>query len=304
MSRPYYQRKLSLAFFLILVLGGCGTENFSERSARIIIDGSGSRVEIPAGAKKVIGLSPAMTEILFSILPDSQILAVTKLCNYPPEKVSSKPRIEVYPLDLESILKLHPDVIFSEVGMTSPQDAAHLRQLGIPVVLFSYTKTRDILAAMDSVRSWIPCLPDAGETIASLKKELDVQEKKYKHRAIGERPSILSITWHDPIFAYGYETWMTDKMWLAGGKNCLEKKLDKPYPVLQQETVLKLNPDVLFGGSFEKMDSSFFRLYPQLRQIKAYKTRQVYELNDDLASRPGPRFILGIREIENHLSRK
>ena len=104
----------------------------------------------------------------------------------------------------------------------------------------------------------------------------------------------------DPIFAYGFETWMTDKIHLAGGKNVLSEKLDKPYPALQRETILKLNPDILFGGTFEKMDTSFFRMYPELKNISAYKTKMVFELNDDLASRPGPRFMLGIREIEQH----
>jgi iron complex transport system substrate-binding protein len=78
--------------------------------------------------------------------------------------------------------------------------------------------------------------------------------------------------------------------------------LDKPYPQLSREYILKINPDVIFGGDFEKMEASFFKLYPELKLTIAYRNKWVFELNDDLASRPGPRFLEGIREIEQKLN--
>jgi iron complex transport system substrate-binding protein len=136
----------------------------------------------------------------------------------------------------------------------------------------------------------------------SLYAELRFLEKRASESIKQNRPKILAITWTDPVFAYGYNTCMTDKMRLAGGINGLEEKLDKPYPQLSREYILKINPDVIFGGDFEKMEASFFKLYPELKLTIAYRNKWVFELNDDLASRPGPRFLEGIREIEQKLN--
>lgn len=265
-----------------------------------VLDGLGRKVNIPANPKRVLGLSPALTETLFFILPASNICGVSTVCNFPEDKVKLKPRINTYPLDIEGIIALKPDLIFSEEGMTTAADAAQLEKAGFPLYIFKYRKTSDIVSAMDSIFSWCPHKMNASVLIDSLKQGLELLEERAQNVKLlkSMRPGMLAITWMDPIFAYGAETWMSDKMRLAGGKNCLELVLDKPYPTLQRETVLKLNPDVLFGGTFEKMDSTFFKMYPELKSIPAYKNRKVFELIDDLASRPSPRFLEGIKDLE------
>jgi iron complex transport system substrate-binding protein len=201
------------------------------------------------------------------------------------------------PLDLEKIISLRPDLIFTEEGITSASDLARMRELKIPVVSFSYRKVRDVLAAMDSIRLWTSAGPVAAKLCDSLRLELNTLENRAQNIPASARKAMLALTWTDPVFAYGAETWMSDKMRLAGGKNALDNPLGKLYPQLEREQLLKLNPDVLFGGTFEKMDSTFFRMYPELREMKAYQNRQIFELDDDLASRPGPRFLDGIREM-------
>lgn len=253
---------------------------------------------------KALALSPALTEMLFFLAEDSQVVAVSPFCTYPPELVKNKPKLETYPLDFEQLLALKPDLVFTEEGISSPQDIRKMESLGIKVHSFSYSNCADILLAMDSVAKWMGSKSERKMAIDSIRLALSRLETEQQEIRQDSRPSVLAITWIDPIFAYGHETWMSDKIRLAGGKNVLQEKLDKPYPTLQRETVLKLQPEVMFGGSFEKMDTSFFRLYPELRSIPAYKSRRIYELNDDLATRPGPRFVQGILEIQSHLSRK
>jgi iron complex transport system substrate-binding protein len=47
------------------------------------------------------------------------------------------------------------------------------------------------------------------------------------------------------------------------------------------------------------MDSTFFKLYPELKKIKAYQNKRVYEVTDDLNSRPSPRVIESVLELKN-----
>ena len=195
-----------------------------------------------------------------------------------------------------------PDLILTETGISSPADVARMEKAGLNVYVFHYQKVVDILNAMDSIRTWINPAPESRFLMDSLKRETRRLEERSRKLSKNNRPSLLAITWSDPIFAYGQDTWMSDKMRLAGGKNALDKALDKPYPQISREYILKMNPDVIFGGDFEKMDSSFFRLYPELKMTKAYRSQSVFGLDDDLASRPGPRFLNGILEIEQKLT--
>jgi iron complex transport system substrate-binding protein len=205
--------------------------------------------------------------------------------------------------NLEERTKNRKDALDKQLKMMETldkMDAAQLEKAGFPLFIFKYRKTQDILSALDSIYRWCPKRNDAASLIDSLKRELAALEQRLQNVTSAHlaSPRMLAITWLDPIFAYGAETWMSDKMRLAGGLNCLDQILDKPYPSLQRETVLKLNPDVLFGGSFEKMDTTFFKMYPELKNISAYKNKKVFELDDDLASRPSPRFLEAIKDLE------
>ncbi len=75
-------------------------------------------------------------------------------------------------------------------------------------------------------------------------------------------------------------------------------------PALTREYILKLNPDVLIGGSFGKLDSTFFKNYPELKRIRAYQTRRVYGITGNLMERPGPRVVESVRELQKLVAGK
>lgn len=258
---------------------------------------------IPKNPKRILPLAPSITEMLFELVPDSNIAGVTSHCNFPEDRIVKKQKINIYPLDIESILALKPEIVFTEEGMIAQESLLQLKKLGIPVYVFRYANCAEVVSAMDSLSNWLPNRLEAKAKLLELHSGLEKLEKEILRSGQNKKPSVLALTYSDPIFAYGFDTWMTDKIRLAGGINALGSKLDKPYPVLTREAVLKLNPDVLFGGTFEKMDSTFFNLYPELRQINAWKTRRIYSLTDDLASRPGPRLLQGILEIKSFLEK-
>ena len=109
---------------------------------------------------------------------------------------------------------------------------------------------------------------------------------------------MLAITWQDPIYCYGQNTLFTDEIRLAGGHNAVVETFPQPYPALTREYVLKLNPDVLLGGSFEKLDSTFFKNYPELKRTKAYQNHHVFAITGNLMERPGPRVVEAVRELQ------
>lgn len=257
-------------------------------------DDLGVTLSLPNKRGKILALCPSVTEILFAVCPDSLICGVTDVCNFPPEALT-KPKIKVYPLDLEGILALKPGLVITENGMTSPENAEKIRSMGIPVYYQCYNTVNDVIDRIRDVGSLTRCTEKANSLADSLENQKDILEKEQPNT---NRPSILAITWTAPIYAYGFNTLMTDKIRIAGGKNALSAKMQKQYPELTREFILKLNPDIILGGSFDELNRTFFSQYPELKQLNAYKNRRVYALTDDLATRPSPRVIESIKEIK------
>ncbi|UYZ59423.1 ABC transporter substrate-binding protein [Hymenobacter latericus] len=264
--------------------------------ARITVtDDLGRAVSIPSRPKRVMALAASMTEMLFAVADTGTIIARTQACDYPAAALR-KPKVNSYPVDFETIVGLHPDVVFTVEGMTSAADAARLQQLGVPVYYQRYRHVADILRGLRDLGRLLGREPQAKHLTDSLRRELASLPVTN-----GSKPRTLAITWLDPIYAYGRNTLFTDKIRLAGGQNALQDSFPQPYPALTREYILKLNPDVLIGGRFGKLDSTFFRMYPELRRIRAYQTRQVYPVDGDLMARPSPRIIQSVRELHRLL---
>jgi len=293
-------KRYSLLFIAIFTLLSCDSTKYRDQTRKVKWtkkDDIGQEITLLQAPRKVMSFSPALTEILFAICSDEQIVAVSPVCNFP-DRVKSKPIVSNYPVDQEAVLSISPDLIFSEDGITPIDVAEQLKSLGKPVYFQKYHSVLDLLNKIDSIGAWLGRSEQAKYLTDSLKKE--IQSIKGQ-QPTSHLPKVLVITWQQPIFAYGKNTLMTDKIRLAGGKNAVDEVFDKNYPELTREYILKINPDILFGGTFSKMDSTFFQLYPELKEISAYKNKHIYALTDDLATRPSPRVLESVREIKRFL---
>lgn len=290
-----------LASFLLLscLLAGCQSSDkpaatTPAEAPQHVTDDLGRQLTIPARPQRIMSLAASMTEMLFAVADTATIVARTQVCNYPAAALR-KPVINSYPLDLEGLVALHPDVVFTTEGITSLDDIARLEKLGIPVYCQRYQKAEDILRGLRDLGRLLGRPTQAKRLTDSLAIGLRaVQQLPRPTRA----PAVLAITWQDPIYVYGENTLFTDKIRLAGGQNAVTEHFAQPYPALTREYILKLNPDVLIGGRFGELDSTFFKKYPELKRIKAYQTHRVYDVTGNLMERPSPRVVESVRELQ------
>jgi iron complex transport system substrate-binding protein len=265
------------------------------QSYRKVTDDLGRELTIPARPRRVMALAPSMTEMLFAICPDSSIIARTQNCNYPAQALA-KPVVNNYPIDLEKLVSLQPDLIFTTDGITPLEQAEQIGKLGIPVYYQRYSIVADVFQGMTDIGNLLHCQERAQQLTDSLRAEIN---RLTRDQVPADSPRVLVVTWHDPIYAYGQNTLMTDKLRLAGARNAVAEVFSQPYPALTREYVLQLNPDMILGGDLQKMESSFFQLYPELRQTTAYRQKKIFATSDDLTARPSPRIVESIRELKN-----
>lgn len=261
-------------------------------------DDLGRVFTLPAHPRRVLALAPSMSEMLFAVSDTATIVARVPQHNYP-AAVYRKPVVNNYPLDLEKLVLLKPDIVFTLEGITSVDDAQRLTELGIPVYFQRYRRVEDVFQGIEKVGRLLSRQPQAKRLADSLRRE--VARVAPAGPAATAALKVLAINWQDFIYCYGQNTLFTDEIRLAGGQNVVTVTFPQSYPALTREYTLKLNPDVLLGGSLTKMDSTFFKNYPELRRIKPCQTRRVFAITGNIMERPGPSVVESVRELQNLL---
>ena len=289
-------------FLALLLLTGCQGETKQTPATVLVHDDLGRALTLPAQPRRVLALAPSMTEMLYAVADTATIVARNPQDNYP-AAARRKPVVNNYPLDLEKLLLLRPDVVFTIEGITSPDDARRLAELGVPVYYQRYRRVEDIFRGLDDLGRLLGRASQAKKLTDSLRRELTELTDLRGFNQAAVRPAVLAITWQDPIYCYGQNTLFTSQIAWAGGRNAVAETFPQPYPALTREYLLQLNPDVLLGGRFGQLDSTFFRRYPELRRIRAYRNKAVFPITGDLLERPGPRVLESIRELRGLLRR-
>lgn len=302
---PTFAALMSFRSFLLLLLPalvGCHSpvaEKPADPTTVSVRDDLGRTVRVPAHPRRVLPLAPSMTEMVWAVADPAQIVGRTQNCNYPAAALG-KQVVNTYPLDLEGVLKLKPDLVLTVEGMTSPGHVAQLEKLGIPVYQQAYDSVADIPRALQDLGRLLGRAEKGKHVADSLRHALEhLRPLPPEAVQVGPRHGggVLAITWTDPIYVYGYPTLFTDVLRWLRLENAVPASIPQPYPVLPRETVLKLNPDVIIGGDFAGLDTTLFRRYPELKQVTAYRTRRVYAIDDDLLSRPTPRIGLLMKNL-------
>lgn len=292
-----YLNRLFGALLLLLTLLACNPDR-EQRAEIVLQDDLGREVRLARQPERVMAFASSMTEMLFAVCDTATIVARTPQCDFP-AGVYRKPVVNNYPVDYEQVLALKPDLVFTIEGMTPLDVAARLEELGIPVYYQKYRTVEDIFTGIEDIGQIMGREQQASYLADSLRKQVKVIEQRYSRQAQKQR--VLAITWSDPIYAYGQNTILTDKLRILGAENAVQEVFDQPYPALTREYVLKLNPDVLLGGSPERLEKEFFSLYPELRKIAAYRNKRIYAPTGNLMERPSPRVVESIVELESFL---
>ena len=292
-------RFLPFTSVLLAGLAACQPETRSaDPTATITVrDDLGRALTLPAHPRRVLALAPSMTEMLYAVADTATIIARTQNDDYP-AAVLGKPVVNTYPLDMERLVALHPDVVFTVEGMTSLDAAERLRQLGIPVYYQKYRKVADILRGLTDLGRLLGCPAQARRLTDSLQNQLNQLSPR-----LGAAPTVLALASADPIYVHGQNTLFTDEIRLAGGQNAMRDTLPQPYPALTREYVLKLNPQVVLGGRFGQLDSTLFKQNPELRRTRAYQTRRVFATTPNLLERPSPRVVEAVHELRGLLTK-
>jgi iron complex transport system substrate-binding protein len=275
MRRHRYRTGGLALLLLALVLAGCGQ------------DGPASEEAKPA-PQRIVSLSPTATEMLFAIGAGGQVVAVDSNSNYPKE--APKTELSAYEPNIEAIAGYKPDLV---VYSDDPGElAAGLSKLGIPALQQpAATKLDDTYAQLEELGQATGHEAEAGQLAATMRAEIE----KIAGADRPERPLTYYHELDKNLYTATSKTFIGQLYAQLGMENIADPadKEGTGYPQLSAEYVIKADPDLIFLADTKCCGQSARTVAARdgWDQVTAVKTGGVVELDDDVASRWGPRVV-------------
>jgi iron complex transport system substrate-binding protein len=271
------RRLLPLLLLLVLALaaGACGQDGASS-------DAAADRPQ------RIVSLSPTATEMLFAIGAGGQVVAVDSNSNYPAE--APKTDLSAYQPNIEAIAGYKPDLV---VYSDDPGELkAGLDKLSIPVLQQpAATNLDDTYAQLDQLGRATGHAEEAGQVASAMRAEIE------KIAAAGrpERPLTYYHELDKNLYTATSKTFIGQLYDQLGMKNIADAA-DKDatgYPQLSAEYVIKADPDLIFLADTKCCGQSAKTVAARdgWDELTAVRSGGVVELDDDVASRWGPRVV-------------
>lgn len=307
---------LILAFALVsaLILTGCQSSNPTPTntpdqstltqstsslapSSITYTDDLGRNVTIKGYPQRIISLSPSNTEMVFALGLDDRLIGVTIYDNYP-EAAKSKPQVSEYSnVDVEKIVSLQPDLILADEIHKSDVVPA-LEKLGITVLVIRPGTVDHIIADIELIGKITGKTKEAGDLAANMRQRVKTVIDKSAKLTAAEKPSVLYVTWHDPIWTAGGNVIISDLLNMVGATN-IGSDLDG-YATITLETVIERNPEVIIVMSSmgdQNASLDYIKQEPRLQATDALKNKQVYIIDADIFGRTSHRIVNGLEEL-------
>lgn len=252
---------------------------------------------------RIISLSPAITEILFSLGAGFEVIGVSQFCDYPMETRSIEKVGTFSSPNIEKIVSLRPDVVFT-AGLEQAPVFLKLKSLNINAVRYDPSTMNELFAVIIDIGKYINKEKEAGLMVGKMKKELQEIKTGTEKRRQSERPKVFMEIWPSPLTTIGGRSFINEIITLAGGQN-IASDVNRLYCRYSPEMVISKNPDVIILAYMSsKSDHNAILKRTGWENIRAVKNNAVYDdITPSLFLRQGPRIIQGIKEIHERIDR-
>jgi iron complex transport system substrate-binding protein len=290
------------AFAAALALTACGQDADVGSAATAADNGTAAfpatvttaagDVRIEEEPDAIVSLGATATEMLFAIGAGDQVKAVDEHSNYPTD--APKTDLSSYEPNVEAIIALAPDlvVVANDKGDLGKQ----LGAADIPLLVLPAAATLDEVYEQFDQLGQATGHPDEADDVATdVRTQLERiaastpkpdQPVTYYRELTPDHYSATSATFVGQVFGLLGLTSIADKA--PGGTS-----ENGGYPQLSVEYVVKANPDIIFLADTKccQQTPAAVAKRPGWSSIAAVQNKRVIPLDDDVASRWGPRVV-------------
>ena len=296
---------------LALVAAGCGSDADSSSDSVATSDAT-STTDPPAtdvsavttqpvstaagtddvdGAQRIVSLSPTHTEILFAIGAGDQLVAVDEYSDYPAEALDVPHDLSGYEPSVEAIAGYDPDLVITGGDFTGLGD--QLAEIDIeswdgPAAL-ALQDTYDQIEQLGAITGHVA---EAAELVEQMQTDID---QIVADTPLFEVPLTVYHELDSSFFSADSTTFIGELYGMLGLRNIADQAEGDSggYPQLNAEFIVSADPDLIFLADTlccgETLDTVSAR--PGWDAITAVQNGAIFEMDDNIASRWGPRVV-------------
>jgi iron complex transport system substrate-binding protein len=196
--------------------------------------------------RRIISLSPNVTEILDGIGVFDRVVAVSRFCEYP-EAVDSLPRVGGWTnTSLEQVIGLDPDLVIL-TNAQAPLIENRLRRLDISTLVVGSQSLADIYEAIDTIGIAVGRKQAANQLADDMRNGLAEIESRTSGR---EKPVVLTVVDRLPgtlrdLYIATEGSYLTELVRIAGGEP-ITPPAPHNYAQIGTEALVAFNPEVVF----------------------------------------------------------
>jgi iron complex transport system substrate-binding protein len=266
---------------------------------------------LPAQARphRIVSTAPSITEALFALGLGSEVIGVSRFCDFPPQ-VINLPKVGTYiKPDPEAIARLAPDLVILQgnpAELVNCLNALHIPSAGVP-----HGTLNDVFTGIQIIAKAAGVPERAQPLVTHIQGGLDAIQ--IKARTLPS-PRVLVIVDRrqgmlTDLVAIGPSNYVNQILEIAGGINVLAKPGLPQYPHISLETVLRENPDVILdlSGTQESeaqrqaARAGTLALWRQNGELTAVRNGHVYVGTSNALLVPGPRTVEAAQRLFDYI---
>lgn len=284
--------------FIMIMLAGCTEQNITQKEGiqknqgnypMTITDKFGNGITISEQPKRVISFSPELVEIMYELDIDNTLIGRSIYCDYPEEAKNIPDMGDLFNINIESIVESNPDLILLS-SMAGEEIVKALQDQGLTVLILDFDTTVEGTYEYIQAIGKVFNIEARSNTLINRMKQ-DVQSIIEKIQDLNKPSAYFIIGFGEYDSTATGDTYIGELMEMAGGINAASDGSNWMYSI---EQLVDKDPYILICSKYYDSKNQIMSL-DGYRELTAVKENRLYEVDENIFYRQGPRMVEAIR---------
>jgi iron complex transport system substrate-binding protein len=244
--------------------------------------------------RRIVSLSPNVTELLYGIGAFDQVVGISDYCTYPPA-VSKLPSVGGWHNpNLETLLGLRPDLVIVDDGQ-APFVRDKFKDLGFSIMVVKLHRVADIYETITALGRTTGHEDGAAKLLTVTREGM---ERVARKTAALPKAKVVLIVDRTPgtlrdLYTATDGGFLGEVVEIAGGKIAVPPDT-RGYGKLSKEDLLAVNPDVILDfihGAKSRFVGDPMEAWNSMPELKAVRAHRVYGVNEDYVPHASQRVV-------------
>lgn len=257
-----------------------------------VTDFFGQAIVIEEEPQTIISMAPELTETIYALGLGDRMIGRSQYCDYPLEVESVETFGSLFEINIEALVEKEPDIVFLS-SMASEEVVTALKDQGLTVLAMSYKSDFEgTYAYMLQIGQIFNREEEANVIVDEIKATVGTVTEKIQGQ---EAPTVYYVVGAGEYGDYTAtgDTFVHGILTLGGGDNIAKDSEGWSYSL---EQIIEKDPTYIFCadkfGMKEQLETT-----EGYKELTAVKEGRIYEIDDNMFSRQGPRVGLAVETV-------